>query len=291
MMFLNVNLANSSSAGGGGECTTTPRTPEILNLLSGAPFDNAATLHSAHPPGLTQQLRSACAASTPGDGPSSPGEPASSFSSSFSSSPATPSTPTVGPPSIQNTRTYLIKEGLKLTIQSKRLASGRTSLQTQHLHVPFKDEVRFIWFSLNCHRVDTAIHSSFIHDFKLLQLLSFLNVHWKLVCQKLTSLSTNQFGLNWSHFVELVSQLQVQSGLNLDLNIDIIVGFFNSSLISLSPLIKLIRITWNHWITCIALNQFNYSNLPSNLFSECYELIIEFPASNQVIWKSSWCWY
>lgn len=141
MMFLNVNLANSSSAGGGGECTTTPRTPEILNLLSGAPFDNAATLHSAHPPGLTQQLRSACAASTPGDGPSSPGEPASSFSSSFSSSPATPSTPTVGPPSIQNTRTYLIKEGLKLTIQSKRLASGRTSLQTQHLHVPFKDEM------------------------------------------------------------------------------------------------------------------------------------------------------
>jgi len=162
MMFLNVNLANSNSVGGGcggggggvggggggcssggsGECMTTPRTPEILNLLSGAPFDNAGTLHSTR--AVTHQLRSACAASTPGDGPSSPGEPASSFSSSFSSSPATPSTPTVGPPSIQNTRTYLIKEGLKLTIQSKRLASGRASLQAQHLHVPIKDEVHSI---------------------------------------------------------------------------------------------------------------------------------------------------
>jgi len=141
MMFLNVNLSNSNSGGGGGgggECMTTPRTPEILNLLSGAPFDNGGSFHSAR--AVTHQLRSACAASTPGDGPSSPGEPASSFSS-FSSSPATPSTPGVGPPSIQNTRTYLIKEGLKLTIQSKRFASGRASLQAQHLQLPFKDEM------------------------------------------------------------------------------------------------------------------------------------------------------
>lgn len=178
-MYLNVNLASNASGGGGGTDSsstaagscTTPRTPEILNLLAGAPFDNVPSYGSGggrYGSGInvgnasgsssftyfqssTSTLGSAgvsagLPASTPGDGPSSPGEHASSSFSSFSSlcsSPATPSTPPAGgPPSIQNTRTYLIKEGLKLTIQSKRLASGRGSLESdQHGHLPLKDEM------------------------------------------------------------------------------------------------------------------------------------------------------
>ncbi|XP_057377187.1 activating transcription factor 3-like isoform X2 [Daphnia carinata] len=178
-MYLNVNLATNASGGGGGNDSsstaagscTTPRTPEILNLLAGAPFDNvpsygsaggrygsAANVGNASGSSSFTYFQSSSStlgsagvsaglpASTPGDGPSSPGEHASSSFSSFSSlcsSPATPSTPPAGgPPSIQNTRTYLIKEGLKLTIQSKRLASGRGSLESdQHGHLPLKDEL------------------------------------------------------------------------------------------------------------------------------------------------------
>lgn len=178
-MYLNVNLASNASGGDGGNDSsataagscTTPRTPEILNLLAGAPFDNVASYGSGGRYGSATNIGNASGsssfsyfqsssstplgsagvsaglpASTPGDGPSSPGEHASSSFSSFSSlcsSPATPSTPPAGgPPSIQNTRTYLIKEGLKLTIQSKRLASGRGSLESdQHGHMPLKDEV------------------------------------------------------------------------------------------------------------------------------------------------------
>lgn len=188
-MYLNVNLAasNSGSAesssggvGGVGSCTT-PRTPDILNLLAGAPFDNVgpyssvghgrstavqqlhhqqhqATASSSsyyHPcssgsggagggVGGMAAMVAAGSASTPGDGPSSPGEHASSSFSSFSSLCSSPSSPpgANGHPSIQNTRTYLIKEGLKLTIQSKRLASGRSSLDPdQILNSPLKDEV------------------------------------------------------------------------------------------------------------------------------------------------------
>ncbi|XP_046442014.1 activating transcription factor 3-like isoform X1 [Daphnia pulex] len=178
-MYLNVNLASNASGGGGGNDSsataagscTTPRTPEILNLLAGAPFDNVASYGGGGRYGSATNIGNASGsssfsyfqsssstplgsagvsaglpASTPGDGPSSPGEHASSSFSSFSSlcsSPATPSTPPAGgPPSIQNTRTYLIKEGLKLTIQSKRLASGRGSLESdQHGHMPLKDEM------------------------------------------------------------------------------------------------------------------------------------------------------
>jgi len=163
-MFLNVNLASNGSANGVEGSCSTPRTPEILNLLSGAAYDNdfSKTFHNSTSQNLSgdnylsENVRfgfgggaTGASASTPGDGPSSPGEPASSFSSSFSSmsSPATPSTPTCSrntTPSIQNTRTYLIKEGLKLTIQSKRLASGRAAFQphhVQHLRAPFKDEM------------------------------------------------------------------------------------------------------------------------------------------------------
>lgn len=167
-MYLNVNLAaNASNAGGdsaAGSCTT-PRTPDILNLLAGAPFDNLGSFGgagAARPtpsfesyfspstgsllPSTSGLIATTAVASTPGDGPSSPGEHASSSFSSLSSlcsSPATPSTPPGnGLPSIQNTRTYLIKEGLKLTIQSKRLASGRGSLDADQLmRKPVKDEV------------------------------------------------------------------------------------------------------------------------------------------------------
>lgn len=186
-MYLNVNLAasnsasaESSSGGGVGSCTT-PRTPDILNLLAGAPFDNvgpyssvshgrstiatgiqqlhhqqhqATTSSSYYHPcsssssgggvGGMAAMVAAGSASTPGDGPSSPGEHASSSFSSFSSLCSSPSSPpgANGHPSIQNTRTYLIKEGLKLTIQSKRLASGRSSLDPdQVLHSPLKDEI------------------------------------------------------------------------------------------------------------------------------------------------------
>ena len=178
-MYLNVNLtANPSASGGGGggngdssaaagSCTT-PRTPDILNLLAGAPFDNMGSFgghrsvtaplsggsnayayyqSSSTSSNLEANSGGGLAglpASTPGDGPSSPGDQASSSFSSFSSlcsSPATPSTPPGGGlPSIQNTRTYLIKEGLKLTIQSKRLASGRASLESDSMiHMPIKE--------------------------------------------------------------------------------------------------------------------------------------------------------
>lgn len=167
-MYLNVNLAANASGAGGdsgaGSCTT-PRTPDILNLLAGAPFDNLGSFGGGAARGGSHSFASyfpaassgqaagtsGHAASTPGDGPASPGEHASSSFSSLSSmcsSPATPSTPPAhGLASIQNTRTYLIKEGLKLTIQSKRLAAGRGSLDAdQIMHKPLKDEVFTCFF-------------------------------------------------------------------------------------------------------------------------------------------------
>ena len=143
-MYLNVNLAasnngsaESSSGGGGGlgSCTT-PRTPDILNLLAGAPFDNVGPYSSSVGHGRSslattangQQLHhhqhhnqpatsssyyhpcnsgsggggmaamvAAGSASTPGDGPSSPGEHASSSFSSFSSLCSSPTTPSTPP--------------------------------------------------------------------------------------------------------------------------------------------------------------------------------------------------
>ena len=170
IMYLNVNLAtNASGVSAEGSCTT-PRTPEILNLLAGAPFDNIAsldlpTVNSSSSHGRTSigasganfgftTSATAAAASTPGEGPSSPREHASFSSFSSLSSPGTPSTPSslTGPPSIQNTRTYLIKEGLKLTIQSKRLASGRVSLENEQPQASPKYEDVISWNPLlaNC---------------------------------------------------------------------------------------------------------------------------------------------
>ena len=138
-MYLNVNLAsNATGVGAEGSCTT-PRTPEILNLLAGAPFDNVGggggggvgPARSSHAgvASTASATSSAAAASTPGDGPSSPREHAATSTATSSTSSLSPSTSSApSTPSLQNTRTYLIKEGLKLTIQSKRLASGRLSV-------------------------------------------------------------------------------------------------------------------------------------------------------------------
>jgi len=104
------NLNVSGSGGSGmlslplpqGENSTTPRTPEILNSLIAMsnPFDSS---YRAHAPRL--------ASSPPGN---------SDISNSSSGSGGC-----VSPPSVQSTCSQLIKEGLKLTIQSKRRQSHR----------------------------------------------------------------------------------------------------------------------------------------------------------------------
>ena len=111
-MHIMYNL-NVSGAGGGasnllslpqGESScTTPRTPEILNSLIAMtnPFDsyraNNAPRLASSPPG---------------------GSDTTSTSSSGSPS-------CMSPPSVQHTCSQLIKEGLKLTIQTKRRQTGR----------------------------------------------------------------------------------------------------------------------------------------------------------------------
>uniref|UniRef100_A0A1B6DII2 BZIP domain-containing protein n=1 Tax=Clastoptera arizonana TaxID=38151 RepID=A0A1B6DII2_9HEMI len=90
-----------------GEASSTPRTPEILNSLIAMtnPFDS---YRSGNVPRL--------ASSPPGG------------SDTLSSSSGSPSC--ASPPSVQHTCSQLIKEGLKLTIQTKRRQTERSSTST-----------------------------------------------------------------------------------------------------------------------------------------------------------------
>lgn len=90
-----------------GEASSTPRTPEILNSLIAMtnPFDS---YRGTNAPRL--------ASSPPGG---------SDTTSSSSGSPSC-----VSPPSVQHTCSQLIKEGLKLTIQTKRRQTERSTTST-----------------------------------------------------------------------------------------------------------------------------------------------------------------
>lgn len=114
MYNLNVNVASSAAATTGSSANllgvesscTTPKTPEILNSLMAMtnPFD-----------GYTVRNVPRIASCPPG---------ASDTSSSSTGSPlGSPSC--TSPPSVQHTCSQLIKEGLKLTIQTKRRNTGR----------------------------------------------------------------------------------------------------------------------------------------------------------------------
>lgn len=154
MMYLNVNM----NVGLQDTCTT-PRTPEILNSLMALsnPFDTytAGDLVGGPPLGLG----SPPLATSPSDAghasypsPPSSASPASSTASSCSSSGSSPAPnkPTnrshcripvrSRAHSIQHTRSQLIKEGLKLTIQTKRMATGQDQVPIEP-KIPKREEV------------------------------------------------------------------------------------------------------------------------------------------------------
>ncbi|PSN40623.1 hypothetical protein C0J52_09218 [Blattella germanica] len=109
MYNLNVNVSSSAASGSSSNLLsvenscTTPKTPEILNSLIAMtnPFDgfvrNVPRIASC-PPGGSDNSNSS------GEGSSPTGN---------------------SPPSVQHTCSQLIKEGLKLTIQTKRRNTGR----------------------------------------------------------------------------------------------------------------------------------------------------------------------
>lgn len=112
MYNLNVNVSSSAAGSSGSNLLgvesscTTPKTPEILNSLIAMtnPFDGYAMRNVPR------------VASCPPGG--------SDTSSSSAGSPlGSPSC--TSPPSVQHTCSQLIKEGLKLTIQTKRRNTGR----------------------------------------------------------------------------------------------------------------------------------------------------------------------
>ncbi|XP_069687254.1 activating transcription factor 3 isoform X1 [Periplaneta americana] len=120
-MYLNVNVASSAASGSGsnllsveGACTT-PKTPEILNSLIAMtnPFDGYSVRNVPR------------IASCP---------PGGSDTSSSSAGSPLGSPNCTSPPSVQHTCSQLIKEGLKLTIQTKRRNTGRhlESLDSPH---------------------------------------------------------------------------------------------------------------------------------------------------------------
>ncbi|KAK7792252.1 hypothetical protein R5R35_000063 [Gryllus longicercus] len=158
MYNLNVNVAPGAAGllAVEGSCTT-PKTPEILNSLIAmtSPFDafpgapGRASGPRAAPGGSPSALALPSAGQPGGSGSgalSPTGDSCSSSSSCsgpLSSHGSTAGTPPLGsptgaggsrggggssPPSVQHTCSQLIKEGLKLTIQSKRRQTGRDPL-------------------------------------------------------------------------------------------------------------------------------------------------------------------
>ncbi|XP_034248565.1 transcription factor kayak [Thrips palmi] len=116
---VSTALANGGGAPGAGVGLlaadpqgVTPRTPEILNSLMAMthPLDPAAS--SAAPnPSTSAAVPDLCSPSA----------------GSSSSSGLMCGSPTRSPPSLQHTRSQLIKEGLKLTLQTKRRHTSATS--------------------------------------------------------------------------------------------------------------------------------------------------------------------
>nr|CAD7261863.1 unnamed protein product [Timema shepardi]CAD7575459.1 unnamed protein product [Timema californicum] len=114
MYNLNVNVAMNNNLLCVENSCTTPKTPEILNSLMAMtnPFDG----YNANRGG-----------SGPRVGACPPGAGSSDATGSSTSSGSPLGSPTT-PPSIQHTCSQLIKEGLKLTIQTKRRQTGRSTL-------------------------------------------------------------------------------------------------------------------------------------------------------------------
>lgn len=114
MYNINVNLATTAANNLLVEsiCTSTPRTPEILNSLIAMtnPLDNYSFggegdgISTVDRPRHRTSSSALCASS---------GDSNSSSSSQLES-------PTTNPPSVQHTCSQLIKAGLKLTIEQKR---------------------------------------------------------------------------------------------------------------------------------------------------------------------------
>lgn len=112
MYNLNVNVASSAACSSGSNLLgvesscTTPKTPEILNSLIAMtnPFD-----------GYTVRNVPRIASCPPGGSDTSSSSAGSPLGSPNCNS----------PPSVQHTCSQLIKEGLKLTIQTKRRNTGR----------------------------------------------------------------------------------------------------------------------------------------------------------------------
>ncbi|KAG8226270.1 hypothetical protein J437_LFUL004827 [Ladona fulva] len=138
MYNLNVNLATSASTLAVENSCTTPKTPEILNSLIAMtnPFD------SCYPNGMSANNPSPLATSAPRIAASPPGQPQGNttpgYTNASSPSPATASSSRVmvtmhSPPSVQHTCSQLIKEGLKLTIQTKRRQSRRDTVNSNSM--------------------------------------------------------------------------------------------------------------------------------------------------------------
>ncbi|XP_067011876.1 activating transcription factor 3 isoform X2 [Anabrus simplex] len=113
MYNLNINVATGGSGNllSVGDNCTTPKTPEILNSLIAMtnPFDGYGG-----PARMIPRL-AACP----------PSSDTSSSSGSGAGSPLGSPVGSISTPSVQHTCSQLIKEGLKLTIQTKRRNTGR----------------------------------------------------------------------------------------------------------------------------------------------------------------------
>ncbi|XP_046383189.1 activating transcription factor 3 isoform X2 [Ischnura elegans] len=134
MYNLNVNLATSATSLAVEGVCTTPKTPEILNSLIAMtnPFDNCYP-NSAVGGNINHQVNMV------GQTPRTASSPPEHSSGGMLGSPGYAAAPSPGracssprnhmmvhsPPSVQSTCSQLIKEGLKLQIQTKRRQSKR----------------------------------------------------------------------------------------------------------------------------------------------------------------------
>uniref|UniRef100_U5EER6 Putative activating transcription factor 3 n=1 Tax=Corethrella appendiculata TaxID=1370023 RepID=U5EER6_9DIPT len=147
MYNLNVSLTAPPLLGiDSGICTTTPRTPEILNSLmamtnpleysfpstpaTGSPSTATILTDNSTISNLQQQSPIASSATTATSHHTTNGHLSMSHTDSHSNSSDSPLDSPAGPPStpsVQQTRSQLIKAGVKLLIQNKRKHSGGES--------------------------------------------------------------------------------------------------------------------------------------------------------------------